>query len=154
MANKYLEKIARDLKDDEVRSHGTSAYIKGQLGSLAGGFVPLPGASPIGNMAGRAHELAKVKSHIAKRDVPMSEVSSEALGSGARSFGRGTLEGTIGSGLGAGIGRLINKTHRGAVGGAVIGGIAGMVHGGLASSRNSMKDYHERWKQEAKGKKD
>lgn len=154
MINKYLEKIAQ-LSNQEVHSHGTRTFLKGTLGGMAGGMVPVPFAGPIGSIAGRAHELAQMKSKIVRRHVPMTEVAGHGATSLLRSMGRSVVEGVggggVGAALGAGVGALTGDPAAGKVGAMVGGGLGaaiGSIHGSWRSTHNSTADYAREWSKE------
>lgn len=149
--NKYLEKIAKQLSEEEINSHGNKTYGKGLLGAAAGTAALLPGLPIVGDLYGRSHELAKMKSSITGEKVkPSSLMLHEGGKSYLRSLGRGALEGVGGAGVGAGVGSLISAIARkdpkiGLRIGGAIGGVLGGIHGQYASTKNSTRDYAEKW---------
>lgn len=145
--NKYLEKVAKNLTEEQIHNHGSRAFWKSTGGGLVGGMVPLPFASAAGSIAGRAHELAQMKQKITGKKVKMTEVAGDAGMGYLRSTGRGLLESVAGGAgsalLGAGLGAVAggkNLAPAAAIAGG-LGAIAGSIHGSWASSHNSTKDY-------------
>lgn len=157
MTNKYLEKIAKQMSDEEIHRHGTRQFWKGIGGGMLGGAVIPVAGGTIGAIAGNAHELAAVKSKITGKKVGMKEVAGDGGINWLRSAGRGMVEGIggagAGAGIGAGIGHLVHRNGGAQIGG-VIGGISGLIagsaHGQWRSAHNSMRDDIKRWESDAK----
>lgn len=161
--NLYLEKIARQLSEEEIKYHGHKAFRNGTIGGIGGSLV-LPGiGGMVGGSVGRSIAISDAKSAATGKPVDKSDVTGESIRSWFRGAVRGGAEsipGAIGGGaLGAAIGHGIAKTMRLRVDphmmtmgagftGAGIGAVGAALHGNRASSINSMRDFSQEWERD------
>jgi hypothetical protein len=151
MTNKYLEKIAKELGNDEGKSRSRAWGTFGRsvgFGTLAS---PIPGGSIVGGVYGYRTGIKKHAPHIKEEHL-----TRHAIRGFARQQGRGLLEaiggGGIGAAAGAGVGyaagKLLKSKYPGDAAkiGAGVAGIvsstAGAIHGSYKSTKNKLDELH------------
>lgn len=143
MANKYLEKIAETLSEQEVQHEAGKNVSRKYLGRILG--APIPGGAVLG-----AHLLGKGQINALEESLNRPKSNHKTVAHNqVRATIRGGGEGILGAGVGMALGAAANKglakTRLAGIGQRlnaalpIVGGVSGSLHGEYAGTKNWMR---------------